>query len=233
MRLVSVYLTALIMTACSATEDLPVPEPETPPAETLSEATPPAEPDVPGYDRSWYVSDFWPGEYPDGFIIGAENTVLPGRLEMKPALLNDLDCAVEKGANYSPWNRDRIAADNLVFRSAAKITPVEIMDDIEIETGFSQDIQILSLKRGDVILYKSYLAEGYFLGEFEGETYELNEGDLVDVALFQRSPGDDLWVNVACTGGERAWLLYDEVIREPFIMPTEYTSFGEASDVVD
>ncbi|MDJ0922578.1 MAG: hypothetical protein QNI84_15730 [Henriciella sp.] len=231
MRRLAVCLGALFLAGCSNPHETQpkVDEPApAPPVETLAEPAP----DIPGYDESWYISDFWPGEYPDGFIIGGENTVLPGRSEMKRALPHDVDCAVEKGANYSPWNHDRVEADDLIFRSAAKMTPVFIMGDVEIETGFSQDVQPLSLKSGDVILYKSYLAEGYFLGEFDGETYELNEADLMDFADFQFGGEDDLWVNVACTGGERAWLLLREVQREPFILPTEYTSFGETSDVL-
>ena len=113
------------------------------------------------------------------------------------------------------------------------MTPIEVESDVEVETGFSQDVQMLSLKRGDTLLYKTYLAEGFFLAEFEGETYELSEDDLMDFAVFTRGPQDDLWVNVACAGEEeqRAWLLLREFQREPFIFPTEYTSFGETSDV--
>lgn len=232
MRRLSASLGVLLLASCGAPEDPQIETQSLPFAEQPIETAAEPAPEIPGYDRSWYVSDFWPGEYPDGFVIGGDDTVLPGRTEMKRAAPQDVDCAVEKGANYSPWNHERVDSDALIFRSAVKIMPVEIMGDVEIESGFSQDIETLSLKNGDVILYKSYLAEGYFLGEFEGETYELNEEDLIDVAVFQRGPEDDLWVNVVCADDQRAWLLLREVQREPFIFPTEYTSFGEASDLL-
>ena len=95
MRRLTVSLGLLFVASCGASEDVPEIKIETPP---IAVETPPA-PEIPGYDDSWHVSDFWPGEYPDGFVIGGEDTVLPGRKEMKLAAPQDIACAVEKGAN--------------------------------------------------------------------------------------------------------------------------------------
>ena len=42
---------------------------------------------------------------------------------------------------------------------------------------------------------------------------------------------EDEWLRVTCTDGAKAWLLYDEVVTVPGIVPSPITGYGDASDI--
>ena len=83
------------------------------------------------------------------------------------------------------------------------------------------------------MVYKSYLAEGFFIAEKDGVQYEMNEGDLPQSTVFEQGPEDQEWVRVTCTDADqtRAWVLYEDAIGTPGVERYEYTGFGEAADL--
>ncbi len=190
--------------------------------------------EIAGYGDDWSINEFWSGEYPDGFTVQADRVSVTGRSEMKPAAPRNIDCALPKGANYTPWNVERADADNLRFVSANQITAITITQDIELDTFSNDDPIRLSLRTGDVLNYQFYMAEGFFMAEFNGQTYELSESELRDSAAFEDGADTDEWVNVKCHDGSdtRAWLLLAEVLEQDDIARTEHDNYGTASDVV-
>ncbi len=202
-------------------------EPEPVEAETM------AEPNVAEYDESWSINDYWSGEWPDGFTVTSDNVVLMGRAAPHPSLTADIACPLAKNTNVNPWNHARGEADNWEFMSANKRTKITMLEDAAFETGFSEKPSILNVKAGDVLTYESYIAEGFFIAGFEGETYELNEGDFNGRADFEQGGETHEWVNVECGFGKgtRAWLLLSEVQSEDGIGPVSFDAFGSASDL--
>jgi len=219
------------MAACSPNGDTPansdpIIELDTPPETPAASA-------IPGYDDTWFIGEFWSGEYPGGFTVQADNVTVMGRAEMKPAAPRDIECALPKGANYTLWNTERSELDALVFMSANPLTGITITKDVSVETYDGDSPITLELKAGEVLQYKHYMAEGFFVATREGIDYEMHEQDLTDSAEFEASDGPDEWVNVKCYDGQdtRAWILLAEVLTQDDIAQTEHDSFGTAHDI--
>jgi len=185
------------------------------------------------YDESFTITDFWSGEWPDGFTVTSDDVVLMGRLEPHPSFPQEIACPIEKNTNVNPWNHDRRDADSWEFMTANQRTKITITEDVTLETGFSEEPKTLSLKAGDVLMYETYYAEGFFQASFEGEYYEINEADLNLSAEFEQGGQTDEWVNVECAfgKGDRAWLLLSEVQGQPGIGLVSFDEFGAASDL--
>ena len=96
-----------------------------------------------------------------------------------------------------------------------------------------KDVEMLPLKAGDQLIYKSYLAEGFFMAEKDGVLYEMNEAELPASTEFEQGPEDQEWVHVTCDDADqtRAWVLYQDAIGANGVEPYEYTGFAEASDL--
>jgi hypothetical protein len=104
--------------------------------------------------------------------------------------------------------------------------------DANIETPGDEGMQVLNLKAGDVLSYLRYLGEGFAIFGVNGQEYTINEAELRDISSMSAvSLEEDQWVEVACIGGTRAWLLYDEAIAHDDIVPSPIVGFGEASDI--
>jgi hypothetical protein len=104
--------------------------------------------------------------------------------------------------------------------------------DANIETPGDEGMQVLELKAGDVLSYLRYLGEGFAIFRVNGQEYTINEAELRDISSMSAvSLEEDQWVEVACIGGKRAWLLYDDAIAQDDIVPSPIVGFGEASDI--
>jgi hypothetical protein len=185
-----------------------------------------------GYPDTWYVSYGWPGEYPAGFVVLEQGVTVSGRARPNPDEPANVACTLPQYANYQIWNRERVERDNLEFIVASKIEPVVMQVDANIETPGDEGMQVLELKAGDVLSYLRYLGEGFAIFRVNGQEYTINEAELRDISSMSAvSLEEDQWVEVACIGGKRAWLLYDEAIAQDDIVPSPIVGFGEASDI--
>ena len=185
-----------------------------------------------GYPEGWYVSYGWPGEYPAGFVVLDQGVTVNGRAKPNPEAPAAISCTLPQYANYQIWNTARTDRDHLEYIVATKTQPVTMAVDASIETPGDTGMQVLELKAGDVLTYLRYLGEGFAIFGRNGEEYTINESELRDISDIQAGGLDeDQWVEVACIGGTRAWLLYDEVLAEDSIVPSPIVGFGEASDI--
>jgi hypothetical protein len=185
-----------------------------------------------GYPDTWHVSYGWPGEYPAGFVVLEQGVTVNGRARPNPDAPANVACTLPQYANYQIWNQQRVERDNLQFIVASKIEPVTMLVDASIETPGDEGMQVLELKAGDVLSYLRYLGEGFAIFGFGGQEYTINEAELRDISSMSgMGIEEDQWVEVACIGGTRAWLLYDEAISNDDIVPSPIVGFGEASDI--
>jgi len=190
------------------------------------------------YDDSFTAYPFWSGEYPNGFETGAEPVTVKGRVVMSPASPRSVSCTLPAKANFHPWNGDRVSRDSLVFWTVTQPTKITVNEDFEafaLPAGADMDADndTMAFSAGDEITYERYLAEGFFIGSFEGTEYEMSEPEMNEFVTFERAEyADHEWIQVSCTEGfgRRAWLRYSEVVETDGISPSTITGFGEASD---
>ncbi len=209
------------------------------PADTQAEPEPaPLKDWTEAYDDSFIAYPFWSGEYPNGFETGAEPVTVKGRLVMSPASPRSVSCTLPAKANFHPWNGNRVSMDSLVFWTVTQPTRITVNEDFEgmalpVDTEYGDGNDTMAFSAGDEIIYKRYLAEGFFIGEFDGVEYEMSEPEMNEFVTFERAEYDDHeWIEVSCAEGfgRRAWLRYSEAVKTDGINPSTITGFGEASD---
>jgi hypothetical protein len=165
-----------------------------------------------GYDSSWYVSDFWSGEYPHGFSVTRADTTVQARRSMDKAAPRDVACKLPYLAVIHPWNQRRTATSHVKFLSATKIVRLIAKEAFVFEDVGGDAKRKVAIKKGDVIEYIRNDAEGSFEVRIAGKQYTAGQ-DLFDHV--QDVPNDqfveDDWVSLACTGGGRAWIFFAEL----------------------
>lgn len=238
-------LTAILASACTTTPTTAKDQPaEVVKTEASKPAPTPNELDaaLPDYYASqWAVTAGWPGEYPAGFSILRDGVVLKAHSRMHPLTPARIDCPVPAYASYQQWNFERTEKDNLNFQVATKIFKITMTKDAGIEypdDEMGYQSKTLNLKIGDQLSYLRYLGEGFTIVEFQGKEYEINEADLnevSDINNVNNYGGEDLWLELNCADANktRAWVLYDEVIRQDGIGPTPIKGYGESYDIFE
>lgn len=212
--------------------------------EEIAGTTPPAD-DVPTiadhYGDDWAVTGGWPGEYPAGFSILKNNTVLKAHPHMNPLTEANIECPVPKFATYQQWNHTRAEADDLDFVVATKVFTITMIKDLNIQVPDPDDLvgfkdMTLTLKSGDTLSYLRYLGEGFAIVDFKGTEYQIDEQDLRDVSDIDQASQTstvDLWLELPCANQDksRAWVLYDEVIRQDGVGPAPIFGYGVSQDI--
>ena len=158
------------------------------------------------YDKTYHQTEFWAGEYPNGFSVKAENVSVPARSAMDPALNITLQCGLPFRANYSPWNAARPAR----YFSASKIVPMIAKVDLTLTDENEKEVAV---KKGELIEYLIYGAEGWFTVRYKGKEFGADQSLLEKVSYDESlmSKGADEWLQVTCTGGEKAWILLSDL----------------------
>jgi hypothetical protein len=165
-----------------------------------------------GYDSSWYISEFWSGEYPKGFSVTRPDTVVQARRSMDKAAPREVACKLPYLAVIHPWNKRRIAQSEVRFWSATKIVHLIVKEPFLFE-DFSRDGRgKVRLEKGDVIDYIRNDAEGSFEVRIAGKEHTAGQ-DLFDHV--QDVPADqfveDDWAALTCVGGNRAYIFLDDL----------------------
>ncbi|MEL7109728.1 MAG: hypothetical protein AAGL99_10710 [Pseudomonadota bacterium] len=247
-RLLAAALTSgLFLAACGPAQDTPTATnpgsetPETTDAPVADTNAPPA-PTVPvdsngidtvGYPDGWELQPFWSGEYPNAFSVTQEGVTVMGHEAITFEEYPPIYCGLPNKATYSPWNVARRESDDLDFVAMVYPTTFTIKEDTRIEVFVGDGAEMLDLRTGDQLIYKSYLAEGFFIAEKDGIQYELNEAELPQSTEFEQGPEDQEWVLVTCDDAEktRAWILFEDALSAPGVERYEHTAFGEATDL--
>lgn len=158
------------------------------------------------YEQSWYLSEYWNGEYPNGFSVVAKNVSLPARAAMDPSLPISISCAVPFKAVYHPWNRARSAK----YLTLTKIVPMVANEDLVLGLEGEEQAQVSA---GEVIEFLNAGSEGIFLVRFKGVEYNATVELLDKVTYKDADIQRDEWLNLTCGGGENAWILMSDVYQ--------------------
>ena len=246
-------LTALLLTACApsaqnqtesdvASDPVIVAETPDPPSAVEENPTPGAldkdasegtEIQTVGYPDGWEMQPYWSGEYPRAFSVMQEGVTVMGHEVITHEDYPPIYCGLPHKATYSPWNAERRESDNLEFVAMVYPTTFTIVEDVSVQVYIGDGAEQLDLKTGDQLIYKSYIAEGFFVMEKDGILYELNENELPQSTEFEPGPDDQEWVLVTCDDAEktRAWVRYEDALKAPGVDVYHYSAFAEASDL--
>ena len=231
-------LAALGLTACAQPKEAPVAPTEEQTADEVT-TTPIVMPEVAAedprfYSDDWDIVDFWSGEWPNGASVVSAGVTVMGHADMDPNSPQEVSCPLPQYATYPPWNVERNEADLIEYWSANEIQEIAVIADFTVKTAFAAEDKTISAKAGDVIRYRYYLAEGYFIGEHNGVAYELNEGEIAEFISFpETSTPSHEWLNVKCADetGTRAWLRFEELLSVPGIERAPLNEYGVAKDL--
>lgn len=212
--------------------EAPVPN-SLPESETLPAPGEELEIETVGYPAGWEMQPYWSGEYPNAFAITQEGVTVMAHPVITFEEYPPIYCGLPHKAVYSPWNGQRRESDDLEFIAMVYPTTFTINEDATIEVFVGDGAEQLSLTAGDQLIYKSYLAEGFFIAEKDGILYEMNEAELPQNTAFEQGPEDQEWVQVTCDDADqtRAWILYEDALNANGVERYEYTGFGEAADL--
>lgn len=167
-----------------------------------------------GYDKSWFVSPFWSGEYPSGFAVIDKKVVIAGRAKLDKNAPRTTNCELPYLAVIHPWNDTRRKKDKIEFWSATKIVPLTAKENFE----FSPDPKTrIAIKKGNVIEYVRNSAEGLFQVRIGGKVYDAEQElfeHMEDVAQ-ESFTDEDEWVVLNCVQGGRAFIFYPDDLFDP------------------
>jgi hypothetical protein len=189
------------------------------------------------YDASWYKSDYWTGEYPDGFAT-TRNVTVKIREILDPAAPRTVSCALRKGATYHPWNEARVASDQLEFVTFSKIETYELKEDFKDELerkSDGRDVPI-ELHKGDRWLYLAGVQEDIFMLRVGGTDYVASGAYLlkistqVDPRIKSKQSPDDEWMKLKCANGAVGWIFANEIAKAPGVSRYTTDSYGHAYD---
>lgn len=164
-----------------------------------------------GYDSSWYKTDHWSGEYPDGVSIVKAGVKVKGRRKMNKDSRPRVKCELPYLAVFQPWNEARTKISEVSFYTLAKIQNLVAKDDFNFVSA-ALSPETIAIKKGQIIEFLAYDQEGFFFVRINGKEYT------ADLSLFDHIPGHeggevsitqevDQWLQVKCENGKHAWLL--------------------------
>ncbi len=188
------------------------------------------------YDATWYKTDFWSGEYPQGFTL-KQDMMTQIRTEHDPKAPRDIACTMENGSTYHPWNGERVKSSNLEFLSFVPIETYVIKAPIKVTLHDEQtksDVTV-PFKQGDEWTYLTYYAEGSFRMKFQDKVYAA-EQDLLEASREKDGKKSDRqdheWMKLTCANGATGWLLMSDVQGHPGYDGPKYVEYGLAVDKV-
>jgi len=165
-----------------------------------------------GYDKSWFISEFWSGEYPKGFSVTRPDTVVQARRSMDKAAPREIACKLPYLAVIHPWNQRRSTESKITFLSASKIVRLIVNAPFVFADVGGDARAKVRLKKGDVVEYLRNDAEGFFEVRIASKQYTAGQ-DLFDhvVDVPDDQFVEDDWAALTCVGGARAYIFLDEL----------------------
>jgi hypothetical protein len=185
------------------------------------------------YDDTWYRSNGWGGEYPNGFTMTAD-TAIEIRADADPASTAGIACLLNRDATYHQWNQPRVEKDKLEFVTFSKIEAYRLKKNFTADAqpnDGSKDVK-LRFRKGDQWEFLTYIGEGFFLMRYRGAVYQAGQ-ELVE-ASNPLGASDahqvDEWLNLTCANGATGWLLFADTEDKPGFGPPNITDYGNATD---
>jgi hypothetical protein len=160
------------------------------------------------YDGGWYRTDWWSGEYPNGFSVVKRGVSVPGRSAADPSLAPTIKCELPYKAVFHQWNTKRRAS----FVTQSRIVPMRAKESFDYDLGEGKSLKI---QAGETVEYLVYGSEGWFRARYNGLEFDAFQ-DLFDrmEEVNQDQFHQDEWIEVSCINGGKAWLLYAELFQK-------------------
>ena len=185
-----------------------------------------------GYDKSWHKAEFWSGEYPNGVAVIKPGVRVKARAAMDKDAEPTIRCDLPYRAVFHEWNGSRVKANNVRFFTAAKIEKLVAKEDFSFAVD-DIDAKPLAIKKGQIIEYLIYGAEGYFTVRIDGKEYG------ADMSLFDHVDGKaeesvyDEWIRLTCTNGKRVWLAVEDLYKVDGVLVGERNTleYGRSRDL--
>jgi hypothetical protein len=189
------------------------------------------------YDASWYKSDYWIGEYPDGLSI-ARNLTVKIRETLDPDAPKSVSCALRRGATYHPWNEARVASDQLEFVTFNKIETYELKENFkdELERKSDGSSVTVELHKGDRWFYLASVQEDISIVRVGGTIYVasgeylLKKSTRVNEPIKSKQSPVDEWMKLKCANGAVGWIFVNEIIKAPGFSRYVTDTYGHAYD---
>lgn len=177
----------------------------------------------------YYVTDFWPGEYPTGYQIMADMEVIAVASPDNPTPRGT--CTLKKNAVIHPWakkTKSEFASLQGVQRFVAK-------KDIELWKSMDE---FITVKAGEQIVQLAYLSEGICLMSANGQLAEegcLSENDERATLLGTSALTFEAYFKTACKEGYSAWVNEKELSqlveeKSEWVQYAEITDYGEVKE---
>lgn len=164
------------------------------------------------YDSSWYKSPGWSGEYPPGFQVTKRGVTVLGRKTVDETEVPSVKCVLKRN-KYTPGK----ALPKAEYMEVSKIIPMTAKQDFTYATSAyneqTQDFDdyTIDIKKGDIVEYLTYYAEGSFRARYKGKEFDA-EQDLFDNVEYDlladgTSPFiNEQWINLSCMNKVNVWL---------------------------
>lgn len=180
------------------------------------------------------VNNFWPGEYPMGLVAVNADVVLKGYNKMDPGSAQTLDCPMEQGGFYHPWNAKRVKANSLEFFSVVKRQELILKQDVSTEVYIDGKAQKRTFKAGEPVVYLGPMAEGYGFIEVDGKKAEVSLEAILSQTDYIFNPDaniEDLWMKMDCSG--QAGFILTDTLNPEFVKKgmDGVIGYGESGDL--
>ncbi|MCP5467910.1 MAG: hypothetical protein H7A32_01410 [Deltaproteobacteria bacterium] len=195
-----------------------------------------------GYDKTWYIADFWPGEYPNALAITEKNLLLPARKAMDKKLSKDVQCQLPYKAVFHHWNRQRNEKNAVKYYTANKIVTLIAKEDFTLEHFEEIDGGKTQIKKGEKINYLTYLSEGTFSVKIKGQEYTADQELFKHVKKVDKKKFiSEEWLELRCENGPQAWILHNElykkvkglIVYQKGFARGSIEAYGKARDLTD
>lgn len=182
-----------------------------------------SEPAVADYDASWFKAPYWSGEWPRGIAIAKPNLTVMARSEMDKDSAPSIPCTLPYRAVLHPWNHEANKARKIEYWTASKIKILKANRrfdyDFESLDQRSRKPVKLSIKKGEVIEYLIYGAEGSFTVRIRNSLYAAQQDLLTYVSDKADQVSEhtdtavqfDEWIKLPCADQPSVWILKSDL----------------------
>ncbi|MSP40864.1 MAG: hypothetical protein EXR70_20445 [Deltaproteobacteria bacterium] len=162
------------------------------------------------YDKSWFKSQYWSGEWPHVFSVVQKGVQVMGRKAMDKNLSRSIQCELPDKDVFNPWNSQRAKLSDAQYWTASKIIPLIAKKDFT----FKDDKKSVAIKKGQVIEYLIYGGEGFFEVRINGTQYSAGPELYEQVEKVPENASlQDEWLRLKCVGGQIVWLYFEDLVR--------------------
>lgn len=198
------------------------------------------------YDSSWYQTEYWSGEWPNGFSVVKSGFSVTAREGMDKDLPRTISCELPQKAVYNPWNVKGNELRKTRYFTASKIVILTAKKKFSFKED-GREMKPILIRKGQKVEYLIYGSEGYFMIRLNGQEYTAGQDFLEKMEpVSEDAYVQEEWLNVLCGNGTSAWIFMADLkqpngedlqwidgLKNASIGDPGVDGFGEARDLRD